>query len=174
MSCKPYFDATCFFTSNCNVKNSNQMLNVCDQSKLLYVPYFEKLLPANLYQETQKKVSTSNKISLPFFEGYENFVTDNGLGKFTLNPDECPDNCTKYNGTCMQVCADCGYRDKGKTESRDFNEFDPCFPNGVYDGVTNDFQTKCTCGKYNQYCKKTSILDNLFNDSQDDCPYLTD
>ena len=168
MSCKPYFDPTCFFSSNCSVKNSDQMLNVCDQSKLLHIPYFEKSLPANLYQRTQKKVSTSNKISFPFFEGYQNFVTDNGPGKFTLNPDECPNNYSNVNGTCMQVCSNCGYRDKDKTKSRDFNEFDPCFPNGVYDGVTNDFQTTCTCGKNNQYCSKKTILSNLLDDIHDD------
>ena len=42
------------------------MLNVCEQSKLLHIPYFEKLLPANLYQETK-----INKSPSPVIEGYE-------------------------------------------------------------------------------------------------------
>ena len=37
-------------------------------------------------------------------------------------------------------------------KSREFNEADPCFPNGVYNGITNEGFIKCTCGKDNKYC----------------------
>ena len=42
-------------------------------------------------------------------------------------------------------------------KSREFNEADPCFPNGVYNGVKNDGSIKCTCGRDNQYCSNDFI-----------------
>ena len=42
-------------------------------------------------------------------------------------------------------------------KSQIFNEADPCFPNGVYDGVDNDGNTQCTCGPTNTYCPKTFV-----------------
>ena len=53
----------------------------------------------------------------------------------------------------------CKVNNGGK--SSELNEFDPCFPNGVYDGIDNYGNTQCTCGKNNQYCpdKKISLYD---------------
>ena len=81
MPCDPYFDPTCFFSSNCNVKNSDKMLDICDQSKILNVPYFQNLRPANLYQ----KINTSNNLSRAYIEGFTNFFTDNGPGKSSIS-----------------------------------------------------------------------------------------
>ena len=47
----------------------------------------------------------------------------------------------------------CKYNERTYGKSKEFNEADPCFPNrGVYDGITNQGLTKCTCGNNNQYC----------------------
>lgn len=96
-------------------------------------------------------------------EGYLNyrdkFITDNGLGEFQPNESKCPEGYGKcpVTGRCIQKCIGCVYRDNMK--SREFNEADPCFPNGVYNGITNEGYIKCTCGKDNRYCS-----DNFIND----------
>ena len=40
---------------------------------------------------------------------------------------------------------------KDNMKSQEFNESDPCFPNGVFDGYTNSGDIKCTCGLNNKY-----------------------
>ena len=37
-------------------------------------------------------------------------------------------------------------------KSKEFNEGDPCFPDGVYNGIDNQGNTMCTCGSKGQYC----------------------
>ena len=44
-------------------------------------------------------------------------------------------------------------------KSLQFNEADPCFPEGTYNGVTNEGFIKCTCGSNNQYCSEDFIKD---------------
>jgi len=78
------------------------------------------------------------------------FFTDNGPGKSTVTEGICPDGYTNKNGVCVQVCMGCKYRDNMK--SQEFNEADPCFPEGVYNGVTNEGKIKCTCGLNDKYC----------------------
>ena len=87
------------------------------------------------------------------------FITDNGPGKSNIPDDQCPQGykwCNKT-GACVQVCTACKYRERMKSQI--FNEADPCFPDGVYDGVDNQGNLKCTCGLNNQYCS-----DNFIND----------
>jgi hypothetical protein len=95
-------------------------------------------------------------------EGFANrvFPTDTGLGESTVTPGTCPQGYTKCptTGTCIQVCVGCDYHDHMK--SKEFNEADPCFPNGVLAGYTNSGQVKCTCGDKNQYCPAS--FTNLF------------
>lgn len=86
-------------------------------------------------------------------EGFTNmFITDNGPGKSTIRNGKCPQGYTRCpkTGRCIQTCIGCSYRDGMK--SKDFNEADPCFPQGVYDGLTNDGEIKCACGTNNKYC----------------------
>jgi hypothetical protein len=86
-------------------------------------------------------------------EGFANyFVTDNGPGESTVRNGKCPEGYTRCSktGKCIQVCTNCSYRDGMK--SKDFNEADPCFPQGVYDGVDQYGFTKCSCGEDNKYC----------------------
>ena len=94
-------------------------------------------------------------------EGFTNpdniFITDNGPGKSSIPDGECPEGysrCEKT-GKCIQKCISCVYRDNMK--SRSFNEADPCFPEGTYNGVTNEGNVKCTCGSNNQYCSKDFV-----------------
>ena len=91
--------------------------------------------------------------------GMEGFTVDNGPGKSNVLTDECPEGFTKKNDKCIQVCQNCVYRDNMK--SREFNEADPCFPNGVYDGIDSSGGIKCTCGNNNQYCSD-NFIKNLF------------
>jgi len=95
-------------------------------------------------------------------EGFANqdphntFVTDNGLGASTVPEGQCPEGYSRSaSGECIQKCIGCKYRDNMK--SQDFNEGDPCFPNGVFNGYANDGTLKCTCGKDNQYCSDKLI-----------------
>ena len=94
-------------------------------------------------------------------EGFKNpdniFITDNGPGKSSIPEGECPEGYSRCNktGKCIQKCIGCVYRDNMK--SRSFNEADPCFPDGTYDGVTNEGYVKCTCGSNNQYCSKDFV-----------------
>jgi hypothetical protein len=85
-------------------------------------------------------------------EGFANmFVTDNGPGKSTIRNGQCPEGYTRTkNGDCRQVCFGCSYRDNMR--SKEFNEYDPCFPEGVYDGTDKYGDTICTCGSENKYC----------------------
>ena len=86
-------------------------------------------------------------------------------GEFTIMAGECPESYLKdaYGG-CTKVCKNCKVNNGGK--SFDFNEFDPCFPNGVYDGIDNYGNIQCTCGKNNQYCpdKKNGLYDMFTTD----------
>ena len=96
------------------------------------------------------------------FNGIEGFTskifyTDNGPGESYVEDGVCPDGfsyCSKSK-KCVQVCMGCKYRDNMK--SMDMNEYDPCFPNGVYDGITNSGDVKCTCGNNNKYCSDNMI-----------------
>lgn len=110
---------------------------------------------------TQSPVA--NGIAIDSFgkEGFKNpdniFLTDNGPGKSSIPEGDCPEGysrCEKT-GKCIQKCISCVYRDNMK--SRSFNEADPCFPEGTYDGVTGDGHIKCTCGSNNQYCSKDFV-----------------
>ena len=118
------------------------------------------------------KNSVNNKITNQLsnfgsggYEGFTNpdniFITDNGPGKSSVPDGQCPEGysrCSKT-GKCIQKCIGCVYRDNMK--SREFNEADPCFPNGVYNGITNEGDIKCTCGKDNKYCSD-NFVKNIF------------
>jgi len=112
----------------------------------------------------QTNGSLTGKPALSFFpsgkEGFQNgnniFITDNGPGKSSIPEGECPEGYSRdISGKCIQKCISCVYRDNMK--SRSFNEADPCFPEGTYDGVTGEGHIKCTCGSNNQYCSKDFI-----------------
>lgn len=85
------------------------------------------------------------------------FITDNGPGESNVSYGECPEGYTLKNGICVQVCQSCTYRDNMK--SQQFNRGDPCFPEGVYNGMTNDGTIKCTCGNGNQFCSGNFVND---------------
>lgn len=97
-----------------------------------------------------------------FGEGFTNYVpVDKGPGKSNDSGAICPDGFTRcpVTGKCIQKCRGCNYRDYMK--SQQMNTGDPCFPNGVYNGIDNMGFTKCTCGQNNQYCSDTNIK-NIF------------
>ena len=109
--------------------------------------------------------SAPKLIDINLTEGFQNkknvFVTDNGLGKSSIPYGQCPEGysrCQKT-GKCIQKCIGCVYRDNMK--SREFNEADPCFPEGTYNGITNEGYIKCTCGSQNQYCSD-DFVKNIF------------
>ena len=109
--------------------------------------------------------NTNQLIDINLTEGFQNksnvFVTDNGPGKSSIPYGQCPEGysrCQKT-GKCIQKCIGCVYRDNMK--SREFNEADPCFPEGTYNGITNEGYIKCTCGSQNQYCSD-DFVKNIF------------
>lgn len=101
-----------------------------------------------------KEQGFNNPIELNNKEGFTNFYTDNGPGVSNVPFGQCPDGYTNKDGICVQVCTSCKYRDFDDKKSKIFNEADPCFPEGVYDGVTNDGSIKCTCGFNDKYCSE--------------------
>mgnify|MGYP004349484551 CR=1 FL=1 len=112
----------------------------------------------------KKPVSKNNlNLTLGGMEGFTNpntFLVDNGPGKSSVPEGECPEGFSLNNlGQCIQKCQGCIYRDNMK--SLQFNEKDPCFPDGVYNGITNEGYIKCTCGTNNQYCSD-NFIKNLF------------
>ena len=112
--------------------------------------------------KNQSKSNVLENIGIEGFKNSENkFISDNGLGKSSIPIGECPEGYSRdlSSGKCIQKCINCVYRDNMK--SREFNESDPCFPNGVYNGVTNEGFIKCTCGADNQYCSN-NFIKNMF------------
>ena len=149
---------------------ASQMLNKCTQSPSL-IP--GPLCPEKSYQARRNTTYTDlsaimrgyatsgqfltleadgSKNTDSSYSNYEGFTTDNGPGESTI-PDVCPEGFSYdlNQKKCFQVCQQCSYRDNMK--SREFNEADPCFPRGVYNGINSDGSIKCTCGKDGQYCK---------------------
>ena len=107
------------------------------------------------------KVHTDTSFNGGSIEGFTSkmFITNEGPGKTTIPKNQCPEGfsiCPKT-GKCIQKCQSCIYRDNMK--SHQFNEADPCFPEGTYNGVTNAGFIKCTCGSNNQYCSDKFIKD---------------
>lgn len=98
-------------------------------------------------------------------EGYMNyedkFITDNGLGESQIPEGKCPEGYGKcpITGRCIQKCIGCIYRDNMRSQI--FNKSDPCFPEGVYNGITNEGYIKCTCGNENKYCSE-DFTKNIF------------
>ena len=87
------------------------------------------------------------------------FITDEGPGKTSIPEGQCPEGYSRSQetGKCIQKCIGCIYRDNMK--SQQFNEADPCFPEGTYNGITNEGNIRCTCGSNNQYCSNSFISD---------------
>ena len=117
--------------------------------------------------ESQQKDNIENKIyeDNHVVEGFTN------MGASYVRPGDLPDGyfrCPK-SGKIKQVCMNCKYNQRTYGKSKEFNEGDYCFPNGgVYNGITNDGLTKCTCGSRGQYCgdnftaQGSMFADNVF------------
>ena len=123
----------------------------------------------NVSTEKIKNVNESSGI-----EGFTGkiFYTDNGLGESNVPPGQCPEGYkrSEFDNSCVQVCTNCKYNDNMK--SQEFNEFDSCFPNGVYDGFDKNGNKKCTCGKDNKYCSDKFLFDYFLDESTDLMPSL--
>ena len=117
---------------------------------------------AGIEEEGQSALASLSQgfSSLVGTEGFSNdeFITDNGPGASNVPKGQCPEGYDKQSGKCLQKCIGCKYNDKMR--SQEFNEGDPCFPNGVFNGYTNDGALKCTCGRDNQYCSE-SLVDRV-------------
>ena len=193
----------CFYLDG-SKQNASDMLRICIQDKSSYFEFNCKEDPLKQESLTDTKdTARINNISIQRgitdnlinnnIEGFTNkiFITDEGLGKSSIPEGECPEGYKKNikTGECIQKCINCVYHENMK--SRDFNESDPCFPEGVYNGITNEGYIKCTCGSENQYCSNdfinneytadgmmilgkkiianvgvTGLIDNLFNIDQ--------
>ena len=117
-------------------------------------PNTSKIIPYN--------IEGNNNLSI---EGFTSnmFITDNGPGESNVDKNQCPEGYkwSDESKKCIQVCISCKYNEKMK--SQEFNEGDKCFPEGVYDGITNDGVTKCSCGTNNKYCSSEFIDDTMAN-----------
>ena len=123
----------------------------------------------NVSTEKIKNVNESSGI-----EGFTGkiFYTDNGIGESNIPLGQCPEGYkrSEFDNSCVQVCTNCKYNDNMK--SQEFNEFDSCFPNGVYDGFDKNGNKKCTCGKDNKYCSDKFLFNFFLDESTDLIPSL--
>lgn len=111
--------------------------------------------------DNSERVANEQMFQNPNIEGFTN------MGESYVRPGDCPDGyfrCPK-SGRCVQVCMNCKYNQRTYGRSKEFNEGDPCFPNnGVYNGITNDGYTKCTCGLNGEYCNESNhFMGELFD-----------
>lgn len=115
----------------------------------------------NSFKPNEFIKNETNNLKEGFINYKNTFVTDNGLGESQIPDGQCPEGYSRcpITGRCIQKCIGCVYRDNMK--SREFNEADPCFPEGVYNGITNEGYIKCTCGKDNRYCSD-DFTKNIF------------
>jgi hypothetical protein len=119
----------------------------------------------NYLRDNKKNPKNSDNPKYLFNSGVEGFKNYNkktyyvpeGPGETNIPNGECPQGFGREDGKCIQKCQGCVYKDNMK--SREFNEADPCFPEGTYNGITNDGFIKCTCGSNNQYCSDDFITD---------------
>ena len=91
--------------------------------------------------------------------GVEGFTN---MGEKYVRLSDCPDGYkwSSSDKRCIQVCMNCKYNERAYGKSKEYNEYDQCFPNnGVYTGIDNQGFTQCTCGKNDQYCKDTFTTD---------------
>ena len=104
------------------------------------------VLPHSQMLDNVKVVQNTVKTDLK--EGFTN------LGESYVEPGVCPDGYffCPLKQKCVQVCQNCKFNEKKYYKSKEFNEGDPCFPNGVYNGIDNQGITQCTCGNRGQYC----------------------
>jgi len=110
----------------------------------------------------KESVTFPERIISSNVEGFTgSFITNNGPGESYIKRGECPQgyHWSSESKQCIQVCTNCKYKDRIK--SKEFNEADKCFPEGVYDGISSDGTLKCTCGKDNRYCSDKFIA-NIF------------
>ena len=139
----------CFYLDG-NSQPAHHMLRTCvgEESELEYPCSMNttSLVHSNLILN---RGLVENNISNSVVEG---FTTDNGLGESTIPQGQCPEGYKRCptTGKCIQVCIHCKYRDGYKSQY--MNEYDPCFPEGIYNGRDNQGGIKCTCGLNNQYC----------------------
>lgn len=142
-----------------NVNNYNEKVDVMPKQKPKPIitkpkPKRESKQVINKKMDLMNRKEDNNGIEgFKDFSDWENtFITDTGLGEIQLRDGKCPDGYAKcpITGRCIQKCIGCVYRDNMK--SREFNEADPCFPEGVYNGIDNYGNIKCTCGRDNRYC----------------------
>ena len=157
----------CFYLDG-SKQNASDMLRTCVQDQSSSFEFnckedaLKQELPTDIKETTRindisiQRGMIDNLIGLEGFTG-KIFITDEGLGKSSIPHDKCPDGYSKCptTGKCIQKCIGCVYTDNMK--SREFNEGDPCFPEGTYNGVTNEGHIKCTCGFNNQYCSDNFI-----------------
>ena len=163
----------CFYL-DASKQNASHMLRKCVQDNNSLYDFNCKGAP--MQQDTVNSIKRTARfndkrlergiVENRLVEGFTGkiFVTDEGPGKTRLPKDRCPDGfglCPKT-GRCIQKCQNCIYRDNMK--SQQFNEADPCFPEGTYNGVTNEGFIKCTCGSNNQYCSEDFIKNSYTAD----------
>ena len=164
----------CFYLDG-SKQNASDMLRTCVQDQSSSFEFnckedaLKQELPTDIKETTRindisiQRGMIDNLIGLEGFTG-KIFITDEGLGKSSISEGECPEGYKKCpkTGKCIQKCINCVYHENMK--SRDFNESDPCFPEGVYNGVTNEGYIKCTCGYNNQYCSNNFIKNEFTTD----------
>ncbi len=112
-------------------------------------------IPHDIKQANENMYNNSN------IEGFTNLGKTNiRVGGLPDTYHECP-----ITGKITKVCNDCKYNQDKEGKSRQFNEGDPCFPNGVYNGLDMDNNTQCTCGSEGQYCNEIfDVQGGLFAD----------
>ena len=121
---------------------------------------YHSLMESSSQENRNSKDPKKYKLTKDVKEGFTN------LGESYVPQGECPDGyywCNKSH-KCVQICQNCKFNEKKYLKSKEFNEYDPCFPNrGVYNGINNKGIVQCTCGKNNEYCDNGIKQGNIFD-----------
>jgi hypothetical protein len=158
-----------FFNNKTN--NSQNMMGICDQDKILKIQYSNHNSPANLIALNSQKSTGLGFADFPSLTGIEGFTSGGPPGSYARD-GFCPDGHTNENGNCKQICKSCKYNDRTKGKSTEFNEADSCFSEGVFNGFDSSGLRTCTCGRNNQYCSKGFLeklytVDGMFSNDND-------
>ena len=127
----------------------------------------------NVSPELQARRKLLNSVAPPEKKANENMYGNSNIEGFTnlgasyVREGGLPDTYYKcpLTGKITKLCDNCKYNQDKVGLSRQFNEGDPCFPYGVYNGLDNDGYTQCTCGSEGQYCNEIfDVQGGLFAD----------
>ena len=148
-------------------KDTTRINNISIQrGQVDYYIDVEPIVPSRQLDNKNSYTSNDLKNHVAFKDRFKEIDKKEGYKNYSYKGDgpgekgditTCPDGYSLINGKCEQKCINCKYQDNMKSMDMGMNVYDPCFQRGVYDGITNEGDIKCTCGENNKYCSDNMI-----------------